>query len=696
VTSLRQALLAPASIALVGASNDRQKAASRPLEFLRDSGYPGAVYPVNSRHPSVGGQAAYPDLRALPEVPEHVLLMTPADSAIEVVRDCADLGVPVVTVLSDGFAETGPAGAYRQRRLLDTAAGGGVRVLGPNSLGLVNLANGLRLTGNAVFGERDLRAGGTFVASQSGSMIGALVSRGQAKGLGFASVISVGGEADLSVGEICGLAVDDDGVTGFLLFLETIRHADELARFAQRAAEAGKPVIAYKLGRSRLAAQLAVSHTGALVGDDDVADAFFSACGIARVHTLDGLLEAQGLLAQVPPRPAGGRPLSVGVVSTTGGGAAMVADQLGIRGIDVTEPLSATYEKLAERGVAVSRGPIVDLTLAGTRYDVMRQTLETLLGAPELDLVVAVVGSSARLRPDLAVAPIADAAGPGRALAAFLVPDAPGAAASLASAGVPAFTSPEVCADVIAAAAARREWRTVHAAPAGPGTAESGTRVLDEAEAYGLMARLGVPIGPHAVLEADALSGPLPFAFPVAVKVLDDQITHKSDVGGVVLGVGDSESLHDAVAAITGNVARHRPDRPVRRVLVQQMTSGIGELLVGYRQDALVGPVVVVAAGGTLTELYGDRSVRLAPVDLQAAREMLTEVVSVRQLRGFRGAPEGDLDAVADAVVALSRAACDPAVVEAEVNPLIVRQRGQGAVAVDAVVIVRATAGLGG
>ncbi|MET7842788.1 acetate--CoA ligase family protein [Streptomyces sp. NPDC005356] len=674
------ALLAPRSIALVGASDDPRKASSRPLAFLRESGHPAAVYPVNARRDRVAGEKAWPSLRDLPEVPDHAFVMTPAQAAVDTVHECAELGVPIATVLSGGFAEEGPEGEKRQRELLTVAREGGVRLLGPSSLGVVDLRSGLRLTGNAVFAEPDLPVGGTFVASQSGSMIGALVSRGKARGIGFASVVSVGAEADLGIGEICAATLDDPSVTDYLLFLETIRHPQALADFARAAAERGKPVAAYKLGRSAAAAELARSHTGALAGEDDVASAFLAQCGIARLDTLEALFEAPALLGRIPAREPGRAAPSVGVVTTTGGGAAMVVDQLGVRGVQVAAPSAETRERLGAAGISAAEGALVDLTLAGTRPEVMSAALDVMLSAPEFDLVVAVVGSSARLNPELALQPVLEAASGAARLATFLVPDAPQALRRLTEAGVPSFRTPESCADAVASALARRT------PGAGSRRLPSGTdgRPVDEAAGYTELAEAGLPVAPYAVIDPAAVELP-PFTGPYAVKALDARLAHKSDAGGVVLGVG-ADGLKEAAARIVRQVAERRPGLSVDRVLVQPMIAGAGEALVGYRVDPMVGPTVLLAAGGTLTELYRDRSVRMAPVDEDTAQEMIDEVVALRALDGYRGARRGDLTALRDAVVAMSRLADRPHVREAEINPLVVLPAGQGVLAVDALV----------
>jgi acetate---CoA ligase (ADP-forming) len=681
VSPLRQFLLSPRCVAIVGQSNDPTKAAGRPLKFLRQAGYAGRVYPVNARREVVLGERAYPSLAALPEVPEHVYVVTPTEAAVEAVEECGALGVKVATVLADGFAEAGPAGEAREARLRAVVANTGLRLVGPSSLGVVNLRDGVMLTANAALDEPDLVAGRIFAASHSGTMIGALASRGKARHIGFAGLVSVGNEVDLSIGEVCAATLDDPDIDGYLLFLETLRKAETLRAFALAAAARGKPVLAYKLGRSAAARELAVSHTGALAGEDDVADAFLADCGIARVETFEALIEGLPLLARVPARAANARPPTVAVVTTTAGGATTVVDPLGVRGITIAQPSPETFARLAAAGIKAAQARIIDLTIAGAHYEAVKGTLDILLAAPEFDLVLAVIGSSARSQPEKSVKPIIDSAGAARPLAAFLVPDAPAALAQLAAAGVPAFRTPEACADAIAAALRRRlpratDDRQVMQAGAG--------RLLDEGEAYALLDRIGIPRAPSVALDAAIGEPPeLPFPYPVAVKALGD-IAHKSDIGGVALGVADGAALLAAVAAIRASLATH--GRRLERVLVQPMITGIGEVLIGYRVDRDVGPLVMVAAGGLFTEIYRDRSLRLAPVDLDTAHGMIAELRTARVLAGMRGRPPGDLKALAGAIVALSRLASDERVLEAEINPLIVRRDGEGVVAVDALV----------
>jgi acetate---CoA ligase (ADP-forming) len=716
---LAQVLLAPQSVAIIGQSNDATKTAGRPLKYLRQAGFAGRIYPVNPRRDEVLGERAWPSLKDLPELPEHAYIVASTEATMEAIEECATLGVPVVTALANGFSETGAEGTAREARIRQLLKDSGTRLVGPSSLGVVDLRHGALFTANAAFDEPDLPSGRIFAASHSGGMIGTFLSRGKARGIHFAGLVSVGNEVDLSIGEICSATLDDPGIDGYVLFLETMRKAATLRAFALEAAKRGKPVLAYKLGRSAAARELAVSHTGALAGEDDIAGMFLAECGVARVDTLEGLIEGFPLLARIPappPRrektwaesivelpsrevtqpdgttvvrfteapapPAPPKmPPGVAVVTTTAGGATMVVDPLSMRGIDVRQPTPQTLARLKEAtGVDVAPARLIDLTLAGAQYKVMKGALDVLTTAPEYDLVVVVVGSSARFYPDLAVKPIIDSAGAQKPIAAFLVPEAPDAQARLAAAGVPNFHTPEACADVVAAALKRRGPRIV--LPYRPAQFQTHGGLVDELAGYRILESCGVPCALAFPLEATATKlPPLSFSYPVAVKALSATIAHKSDVGGVILNVKDDAALAQAIRTIRQNTG-------VDRVLVQPMISGIGEVLIGYRIDADVGPMVMLAAGGILAEIHRDRSIRLAPIGYYDALEMIDEVASLRALAGYRGKPRGDLEGLARALMGLaSLAVHQTSVVEAEINPLIVRPLHQGGViAVDALV----------
>jgi acyl-CoA synthetase (NDP forming) len=591
-----------------------------------------------------------------------------------------------VTIFTDGFAETGPEGAARQARLVARARALGVRLLGPNSMGVIDIPARCALTVNAVLEMDTLPLGTTSVVSQSGTMLGTVLSRGAARGLGFAKMIAVGNEADIGVGELVEMLADDRDTRVILLFLETIRDAARLAAAARKAHAAGKPIVAYKLGRSGLGEQLARSHTGALAGSDRAIDAYFRDCGIIRVDLLETLIEIAPLVAG--RKPAGlDRPARVAVVTTTGGGAASVVDRLGTLGLEAAAPDEPLRTKLSALGVRVSDSPIVDLTLAGTSYT-YDAVLQALLDSPACDAVLAAVGSSAMFHPQLAVEPILHAPAGAKPLAAFLTPHAERSLALLAAKGVPAFRTPEACADALAAFFAWRAPRgAVPPQPVAwpPGLPERGK--LDEAQALALFGALGVP-----VVESAEARGPdyvHALAYPVAVKVRSPDIAHKTESGGVALGIANAREYGKRVGTMLATVTAAHPAARIDGVLVQRMETGLAEAIAGYRHDPLVGPIVLVGAGGTLAEIYRDYALRLAPVTEEEALAMIGEVKGLATIRGYRGLPRGDVAALARAVAALSRLAfvAGQPVAEAEVNPVIVKR--DGVVAVDGLVVLK-------
>ena len=662
--TLAQALFRPRAVALIGASGDARKNTARPQRFLKKHGYSGRVLPINPTRGEVQGERAWPSLAAAPGEIDHAFIMTPGDSVERAIEECGARGVPVATIFSDGFADAGAEGAARQARLVERSRALGVRLLGPNSMGVVDVPGRVALTVNAVLEMDRMPEGTTSIVSQSGTMLGTVLSRGAARGLGFAKLVSVGNESDLGVAELVELLACDPATRVILLFLETVRDAAALASAARTAHSAGKPVVAYKLGRSRLGIALARSHTGAMAGEDAALDVYFRDCGILRVDQLETLVEIAPLLAgRVPPNLS--RAARVAVVTTTGGGAASVVDRLGTLGIETLAP--------------GSESPIVDLTMKATPEQ-YTAALDGLLSSPGCDGVLAVVGSSAQFHPQLAVEPILRSKRSAKPLAAFLTPHAERSLALLARGGVAAFRTPESCADALAAYFA---WRSPRALPAGrvewpPALPRRGR--LDEAQAIALFASLGIPVAEHAIAEPPGFEHPI--AYPVAAKALSPDILHKTEAGAVCLGVAGRADFDREVRAMLERV-------PARAVLVQRMESGLAEAIVGYRDDLVVGPVVLVGAGGTLAEIYQDCVLRLAPVGEEEAAEMIERVKGFAALRGYRGLPRGDLRALAAAVAAVSRLALVPGrpVAEAEINPLIVKPAG--VVAVDALVAMK-------
>ena len=685
-----QAMFAPRSIALVGASADIAKNNARPQRFLRAHGYSGRVLPINPGRSEILGERAYPDLYAAPGPIDHAFIMVPAPAVPAVIEQCCELKVPVATIFSAGFAEVGAAGLEMQRDIVAKARAAGMRLIGPNCMGLINVPGKTPLTVNAVLDQETLRAGPLSVISQSGSMLGTLITRGQARGLGFSKLVSVGNECDLGVGEIVDLLVDDPETGVILLFLETFRDAANLALAAHRAYDVAKPVIAFKLGRSDVGRSAAASHTGAMVGTDDTAKAFFRAHGIMRVDMMETLFELPQLVRGHKP-PAGRR---VAVVTGTGGAAAMVADRLGVLGADVVPPSSAVIEKLGGLGIKVNEAVITDIPMGGSDRGAYTAILSALLASDHCDAVVAVVGSSSLTNPNVLADRILKAEPKAKPLAVYLAPRADDGLRLLQEHGVASFRTPESCADAVHT---YLNWRAPAAQPAA-GTQEMAAATtalagktagrLNERQALELFATLGIACAKSSVLTDPAQRAE--FAGPVAIKLLSADILHKTDAGMVRLNVG-----HDEVAAaakeMLADAAQRFPRAKVDGVLVQGMERGLAEVILGYRHDPEVGPTVLLGMGGIMAELKRSFSVRLAPVSVETATEMIGEIAELAILRGYRNLPRGDCAALARAVRALSLLACvqGQAVSEAEINPLIVKAEGSGVVAVDGIVVFR-------
>ena len=683
--ALFRALFAPRGVALYGASGDAAKNTARPQRYLRKHGYTGLVAPINRTRREVLGVEAYPSLAEAPREIDQAFIMVPPADVPAACDECFARGIPVVTIFTDGFGETGAAGREIEARLVERARAAGVRLLGPNSIGLISTAPPTALSVNAVLELDRLPVGPLGVVSQSGSLIGAFLSRGAARGIGFSKLVSVGNEADLSVAELVELLIDDAQTQAILLFLETLREPERMAQAARRAFDVGKPLIAYKLGRSRAGVELAKSHTGAIAGDDRAVDAFLRACGVLRVHSFEALIETAHLA--IGQRPPSGR--RVATMTTTGGGAALVADPLGAAGVELVAPPPAVAETIRALGVRVGESPLIDLTLAGARGNVYGPVLEALLASDHCDAVVAAVGSSGQFHPQIAIEPIlrAHRAHPQKALAVFIAPEAQASLELLARNGVAAFRTPESCADALAAFFA---WRVPRSEPALDfGLAKTLREVLgaeDPLRAERLFAALGVPQTPAQWLRdpADAIR----CTFPIAIKVASRDIAHKTEVRGVELNLRTARSAAAAARRLIKRVSATRPDAKIEGVIAATMQSGLGEAILGYRVDPQVGPLVLVGAGGTLAELYRDVALRPAPVALQDAQAMIDEVRGLAPLAGYRNAPRGDLVALAQAIVAFSRLAVLPEVQEAEINPLIVKPEGEGVVGVDALLVL--------
>ncbi len=656
MTTLAEALFAPQRIALIGASSDPSRIGARAQIYLRRHGFGGTIYPVNARAEVVLGERAYGSLGDVPGEIDLAYILTGTAHAEQALRDCARR-VRVAAVLAGGFGEAGPEGATLQRRIADVAREAGVRLLGPNSMAVINIPAHIACSVNAALEAEQLMPGRWSLVSQSGSIMGMLLSRAAARGFGFSKLVSMGNEADLTAGEVALMLADDPETDAILLFLETIRRPELFAAAARRAFALGKPVIAYKLGRSEAGAKLAATHTGAIAGSDAAADAFFRAHGIIRVDQIETLLDMPPLLAGRKPPKSPKR--AVRVVTTTGGGGAMVVDRLGAAGI-------ATAHML-------------DTTLAGMAS--VAQALTEARNAPDVDLAIAVIGSSAQYRPQDAVSGATASEG-SKPVCAFIAPHAPQSLRLLGAAGIAAFRNPEACADGIRAFC---NWRPPCVPPEPGDLTDAAAHLLaaeDEPGARAVFAALG--IADHAQrIDTD---DPPRLRYPVALKAVSTSISHKTEAGAVVLNIPDAKALR-----ATGRELRGRLGTRITGFIAQPMVHGVAETILGFRRDPMVGPVVALGAGGILAEIYRDVVLRLAPVTEDDAFEMIDAVKGLAPARGYRNLPRGDLAALARSVAAFSRLAGLPEVAEAEINPMIVLPEGEGVVMADAL-LVRACA----
>ncbi len=702
----------PASVALIGASGSAGKLQSRPMRFMQQHGFRGQIYPVNPGHGRIFDQTAYPDLDAIDAPIEHAYILLNTDAAIAALQACADAGVKVVSMLADGFAEAGPQGVARQQRVAAIAREAGILLIGPNSTGLVDTRSGFSCTTNAAFASERLAVGRLAVLSQSGSLIGSIYSRGTARGIDFSTLVSVGNEAACSLGETGSLIVGDPGCDAIVLFMETIRNPDALAAFAKRAHELGKPVVCYMIGRSSEGQQLSVSHTGAMTGSTMAVGSFLRAAGIEQVRHFESLLEAPAALIET--RLPAHRPRTATVLTTTGGGGAMVVDRLSEQGIGIAGCPADARTHLENQSIPLGRGKLIDVTLAGARYDIMKEVVTTLAGNPEIGVLIVAIGSSAQFQPELAVKPIIDAIAALRArspseeiapVLAFPLPQADQSLQLLSEAGIPSFRTLDSCVESVAMLMARampelcdnrppdspRLGELLHAMAASPSTNPStNPRVLNEVQSARLFAGLGIRQPPHLVIGIDdkVPDTGLP-DFPVVAKLISSELPHKSDAGALVMNLTTPAELRAAIDVMKARVRTRQPGINLQGVLIQSQMSGVAEMLVGFSRDPLVGPVITVGFGGTATEIYQDVVCHPAPVSITVARRLLTELRAFPLLDGFRGSPPADQAALVEAIVAISSLSHVRAICEAEINPLLVGRQGEGVTMLDALLTLQ-------
>jgi acyl-CoA synthetase (NDP forming) len=689
-------LFNPKSVAVLGASADSSKLTGRPVDYLKRHGFAGVIYPVNPRYQELAGLACYPTVSALPAPPDVGLVLLGADRVGEAVRDLARAGTAAAIVLASGFGETGTEGERRQRELREAA--GEMRLLGPNTIGLVNVTDRIMLSASGAMELAEFPTGSIALVSQSGGILGSLLSRGAARGIGFSKLIATGNEADLEVTDCLEYLLDDPATAIIALYLEGLRAPGRFRAAVARAGQVGKPIVAFKVGRSEPGMRSAVSHTGALAGADALYDALFRQLGVIRAMTFADLIDIPAALA--PRRVLRGR--NIAIITSTGGAATLVADSAGLAGFEMPAPDAATAQTLNALNLpdaVLDRNPI-DVTLAGLRPDLLRTVINTLLASPTYDALIVIVGASGIGQPELVARPVIEATrATEKPLIVYVSPDAPKIVQHLNRNGVPAFTAPESCAATLAALlqAGRPRQAAAITVPQHnksdnsllAGLPDSGP--LNEAESKRLFARFGIPCTNESVVAsaAEAEAAAQKLGGRVVLKVLSRHIAHKTEVGGVRVDVPARE-VAGHVSEMATAVSAKSP-HPIDGFLVQELIRDGIELILGLHRDPQLGAGVLLGMGGIATELFKDTVLRLVPLTPDDAQDMIASLHSAPLLRGFRGRPRYDVDALARAIVAFSDMvmALGSRLAEAEINPLFVLPEGGGVRAGDGLVILR-------
>jgi len=711
----------PNGVAIIGASRDPGKLSYGVIRNLVDPehGYPGPIYPVNPKADEILGLKCYPDISAVPDPVELAVLIIPAGMVPAAVDACGRRGIKAAVVISGGFREIGPEGAGREREMVEIAHRYGMRVMGPNGIGVIDTHTPL----NTTFVKGMPPAGGIAFLSQSGALCGGIIDWTIGRGIGFSRFLSVGNEADVNETDVIPFLAADETSRVITLYLEDVKGGPGFVDVL-RGAAAIKPVLVLKAGRTAGGQAATASHTGALAGAHA---AFRAACkqsGVVEVESIQALFGAALALAY-QPLPAGNR---IALVTNAGGPAALAADALegaGLRLASTSAEIQAALRSFLIPDAQVA-GP-VDL-LGGADEHSYRKALDAVLADPACDGVLAILVPQALVNAVAVVEAFAAAAtgqtGMRKPVLACLMGEASLDEAFKAAhaARIPAYTFPE---DVVAAFGAlwqRARWvqranggaggqGSGGAEEQGSGGAEeigrydlrrakarretqqaillaraAGRRVLDAAESRPLVEAYGIPVPPEflATSPHEAALFARRIGFPVALKLISPDILHKTDIGGVILNVEDEKAAEVGFEALIARAAAAHPGAHLRGVQVQKMITGGQEVIVGVKRDPTFGPLVMFGLGGVYVEALRDVSFRLAPLTAADAADMIDEVRSAVLLAGLRGAPPADRPALVDVIVRVGQLAADhPEITELDINPLLVLPAGQGAVAVD-------------
>ncbi len=689
-------LLNPRSVAVIGASEDQTKFGGRLYKTLLQHRYQGTVYPINPARDTLFDLKTFPNVAATPEAPDMVIMALPRDKVKAEIVACAERGAKAGIIITSKFSDAGPQGAALEREIVDAARQHGMRLIGPNCLGLISPVNKLVLCSSPALNVPSLIEAPIGFVSQSGALMGTLFDRSYGMGIGFSHCVSVGNQADLELNDFVEFLIEDERTQVICSYVEGIKSPQRFVELARRARAAGKPWLMVKAGATDDGSRAAYSHTASLAGDFAALKAVCERENVVLMDDPLNMLSLARAMVRYPQR----RVRDVAVITTSGGGGAITADQLSHAGIGLARFNDATRAALAEHYAEGQAGNPIDV--GGRKHDGTAElgvvTAEIALGDPATDLGLMVLTTAPDvpgLTRQLADGAERPAAGGKPTLYVML----PGRVAEPARKMLVERSLPYVdtLAEGMAVLRGWKAWSTYQApdAPTRPAGmpvftgVEAGT--LGEGASKALLAQAGIAVNEERIVTsaADALAAADALGFPLVLKVVSPDIAHKSDVGGVALNIADADDLQKRLVAMQASVAKAAPTARIEGYSLQKMEHGELELIVGARRDPQFGAQVVVGAGGVLVELLKDVAVLPAPVDAGSARRAVEGLKVAPLLRAYRGRGALDVDAVVDTIVRLSWLAHDLVgnagrEVEIEVNPLKVKLAGQGAVAVDA------------
>ncbi len=689
-------LLRPRSIAVIGAARKRGTIAAEVFHNLVQFGFQGAVYPVNPRASVVQSVRAYANVEEIPDAVDLAVLVVPAAQVVETIDACGRKGVRAVVVITAGFAETGPEGAAMQQQLAARARSYGMRVVGPNCLGVLNANPEVRM--GATFAPNFPPFGGVAVCSQSGALGLAILDLALEVGMGVSSFVSIGNRADVSAADVMAYWENDPDTKVILLYLENLGDPAEFLEIARRVSRK-KPVAVVKSGRTEAGRRAASSHTGALAGMDVAVDALLGQCGVLRTDTIHELFDVAMLLS-TQPVPKGPR---MAILTNAGGPGIMATDACESRGLKVPTLTEATRAALREfLPAAASVGNPVDM-IASASAEHYERSLRLLLEDPGVDGVLTLFVTPIVTKPtDVAEAILRAARDAQKPIVACMMGSqgVPEAVAALREARIPTYTFPEAAAAALARAARYGDFRArgEHTTPVLTVDRDAAAAVIGQPLPAGARGRWLPPDEVRTVLEAYGITTPrqaiarsgdeaarlaAELGFPVALKLIAKGITHKTDVGGVRLGLRDESEVREAYLAMLGRLHELGRTSDMEGVLLQRMADRGIETFVGATRDPEFGHLIGFGLGGVQVELLKDVVFRVAPLGTLDAAEMVDGIRARALLEGFRGGPVADKAALADVLLRVGRLVADfPHIAEVDLNPVIARP--DGAIAVDA------------